>query len=94
MLEGQYALIRDGLRQLAGGRASMASIDVRSDAMRAFNDWLQGRLSGTVFAEGCTSWYLTATGRNTQNWPGTTLDFRRRTRKLDPAVLEPVGVHG
>ncbi len=90
MLEGQYALIRDGLRQLAGG---LASIDVRSDVLREFNDELQDRLSGTVFAEGCTSWYLTASGRNTQNWPGTTLDFRRRTRKLDPAVLEPVRVH-
>ncbi len=90
MLEGQYALIRDGLRQLAAG---LASIDVRSDALRDFNDWLQHRLDGTVFAEGCTSWYLTASGRNTQNWPGTTLDFRRRTRRLDPAVLEPTRVH-
>ena len=87
MLESQVRLVLDAVRQLRDG--SVARVDVRSDVQRSWNDWLQRRLSGTVFAEGCTSWYLNAAGKNTLNWPGTTLDFRRRLRRLDPAVLEP-----
>ena len=45
---------------------------------------------GTVFATGCRSWYLTAEGRNTQNWPGTTVEFRLRTRRFR---LEECVVH-
>ena len=87
MLEGQLAYVRDAVRLLRGG----GTLEVRAEAMRAFNDRLQQRLSGTVFAGGCRSWYLDRNGRNTQNWPGSTLEFRRRTRRVDLAdhVLEP-----
>ncbi len=87
MLESQFRLVRDAVRMLR--RGDVARVDVRSEVQRTWNDWLQRRLAGTVFAEGCTSWYLNAQGKNTNNWPGTTLDFRRRLRRLDPAVLEP-----
>ena len=88
MLESQVELVRDAVRRVRQGLV----VEVREDVMRAYNDRLQRRLRGTVFAGGCTSWYLDRHGRNTQNWPGTTLEFRRRTRRLDPAeyVLEPV----
>jgi hypothetical protein len=32
---------------------------------------------------GCLSWYLNAAGHNTTLWPGSTLRFRRATRRLD-----------
>ena len=42
---------------------------------------------GTVWtAGGCRSWYLNGNGRNINIWPGTTFDFRRRTRRFDPAA--------
>ena len=84
MLESQIAYVRDAVRHVSAG----AVLEVRQEVQRAFNTWLQGRLTGTVFAGGCRSWYLTADGRNTQNWPGTTLDFRRRTRKVRLADYE------
>lgn len=37
----------------------------------------------TVWAQGCTSWYQTADGKNTNNWPGFTLEYRQRTRRFD-----------
>ena len=90
MLESQFAYLRSAVRLLRSG----GTLEVRETAQRAYNTWLQGRLAGTVFAGGCRSWYLTADGRNTQNWPGSTLDFRRRTRRLrladhvrDPATV-------
>ena len=34
----------------------------------------------TVWADACDSWYKTATGRITNNWPHTTISYWRRTR--------------
>lgn len=78
MLESQFAWIRQAVQRIRPG----GSLEVRADVQRAYNAWLQSRLKHTVFAGGCTSWYLTADGRNTQNWPGTTVAFRLRTRRL------------
>jgi hypothetical protein len=49
---------------------------------------VQRRARHTVFAGGCHSWYLTESGRNTQNWPASTLTFRRRLRRLRLAEFE------
>jgi cation diffusion facilitator CzcD-associated flavoprotein CzcO len=81
MLESQIRWIVAAVRR--GG-----TVEVRADAMRRYNDRLQQRLSHTIFAAGCSSWYYTADGRNTQNWPGTTLEYRLRTRRLREPDLE------
>jgi cation diffusion facilitator CzcD-associated flavoprotein CzcO len=78
MLESQIAYLRQAVRVVGRG----CTVEVRGDVMRGFNERLQQRLRGTVFAGGCRSWYLDARGRNTQNWPGTTLEFRARTRRF------------
>jgi cation diffusion facilitator CzcD-associated flavoprotein CzcO len=92
ILESQIRYVGQAVQHL---RAAGGAMDVRADVQAAYNSWLQTRLRGTVFAGGCRSWYLTADGRNTQNWPGSTLDFRRRTRRLRLAdyVLEPARHH-
>lgn len=81
MLESQFAWITAAIRTVASG----GSVEVRPEVQSAYNSWLQQKLGKTVFAGGCRSWYLTADGRNTQNWPGTTAAFRWRTRRLDLA---------
>ena len=53
-----------------------------------YNSEIQRRLSATVWEAGCTSWYRTADGRNTNNWPGFTTDYRRRTRFFDAGNYE------
>jgi|GEM_PF-9137 len=47
-------------------------------------------LSRTVWATGCRSWYLDATGRNSTLWPGYTFSFMQRARRFEPQdyVLE------
>ena len=57
-------------------------LEVRADVAAAFDAWVQERVGHTVFAGGCRSWYLTDSGRNTQNWPASTLTVRRRLRRL------------
>ena len=61
-------------------------LDVRRDVAAAFDVWVQERVRHTVFAGGCRSWYLTENGRNTQNWPASTLTFRRRLRRFRGAA--------
>lgn len=83
MIEAQVGLIVDCLRLLAARGAK--SIDVRADVQRRYNDDLQDRLSRTVWnSGGCRSWYLDDKGFNYTLWPGTTSEFRARTRSANP----------
>ena len=46
-------------------------------------------MAATVWTTGgCVSWYLNAAGRNPTLWPGSTIGFRRATRRLDPAEYD------
>jgi cation diffusion facilitator CzcD-associated flavoprotein CzcO len=80
MVEAQVGWVVQAVRALAEGRAGR--LEIRPDVAEAFDRWVQERLGHTVFAGGCHSWYLTESGRNTQNWPASTLTFRRRLRRL------------
>jgi cation diffusion facilitator CzcD-associated flavoprotein CzcO len=88
MLEAQVGWVVQAVRALRDRR--LARVEVRADVAAAFDAWVQRRLRGTVFATGCHSWYLTESGRNTQNWPASTLTFRRRLRRLQPADFDAV----
>jgi cation diffusion facilitator CzcD-associated flavoprotein CzcO len=84
MMEAHYRYILGAIEYLERSRAH--SLDVDAGAMRAFNDGLQRRLQGTVWASGCSSWYQDARGKNVTIWPGFTFSFRKRTARFDPAV--------
>jgi cation diffusion facilitator CzcD-associated flavoprotein CzcO len=83
MLESQIRYIGQAVRRLADGEAR--TLDVRPDVQRTYNEWVQQRVTETVWNRGCTSWYRTASGRNTNNWPDFTFAYRARTRRFDPA---------
>ena len=42
----------------------------------------------TIWATGCRSWYLDRFGNNTALWPGTTIGYWLRTRRLDDSQFE------
>jgi hypothetical protein len=88
MLEAQVGWVVQAVRAIARGRV----LEIRREVAEAFDRWVQERVSHTVFAGGCRSWYLTESGRNTQNWPASTLTFRRRLRRLDLREFEPTPV--
>jgi hypothetical protein len=71
------------------------NLDVREVTYRAFNDEMQRRLQHTVWNAGCTSWYKTESGRITNNWPGSTFEYQRRTAelRLSDFVVHRVPVH-
>jgi cation diffusion facilitator CzcD-associated flavoprotein CzcO len=65
----------------------LASVQPSHAAQAAYAAEVDRMSEGTVWtAGGCQSWYLNDTGRNVNIWPGSTVDFRRRTRRFDPAA--------
>ncbi|MGH3655186.1 MAG: flavin-containing monooxygenase [Micromonosporaceae bacterium] len=84
MAEAQARYISDGLRLLR--RTGARHLEVRGGVQERFNDVLQRKLSGAVWATGgCRSWYVDADGRNRTLWPGFTFSYWWRTRRLNPA---------
>lgn len=81
MLESQIAYVLDAVRHLAKGSRWL---DVKPEVQGAFNTRIQRRIKRTVWDGACTSWYKTAEGKNTNNWPGYTFEYRRATRRLRP----------
>jgi hypothetical protein len=79
MLESQIAYVQSAIFQLGKGHKWL---DVKKEVQGAFNAHIQERSKNTVWDAGCTSWYKTAEGKNTNNWPGYTFEYRRATRRL------------
>ncbi len=84
-LESQMAYIADAVERL---RRSGGLLSVRPEVQQAFDSEMQSRLSTSVWQTGCNNWYVDEHGRNTNNWPGFTVEYRRRTRRLDPRDYE------
>jgi cation diffusion facilitator CzcD-associated flavoprotein CzcO len=87
MAECQIAYVMDALKIMR--ERSLGAVEVTAVAQEAYNEEIQGRLTGAVWANGgCRSWYLDARGRNTTLWPGFTFAFRRATARFDAERYE------
>ena len=76
-LETRYAVEAIGL--IASGRAER--LEVKPEVHERFVREMDERLAGSVWV-GCASWYVTAEGRVTNNWPGSQTEYKRRTRTV------------
>ena len=82
IIESQLRYILDYLATL--DRTGAAALDARPGAQERWCAGIERRMASSVWATGgCLSWYLNAAGHNTTLWPGSTLGFRRATRRLD-----------
>jgi cation diffusion facilitator CzcD-associated flavoprotein CzcO len=81
MIEAQVDYIVAALRRMRS--KGQRTMEVRAEAQARSYAEIQQRLKGTVWASGCRSWYLNAEGRNDALWPGSTLDYWRRTLRFD-----------
>ena len=86
MIESQLRYVMDTLRVME--EQQIASIEIRPEAMAAYNAQIQSKMPGTVWMSGCASWYLDSAGRNTTIWPDFTWRFRHRTRRFDARAYE------
>jgi cation diffusion facilitator CzcD-associated flavoprotein CzcO len=86
MLERQAAYIRQAVEHLA--EREIDWLDVDPEVHRAYNEKLQWRLGRTVFTAGCPGWYTTADGKVTTVFPGSHVEYARRTRRFDHEAFE------
>ena len=82
MAESSAQYVFDALAQMEKG--NLASVDVRPERYRRWNEGIQARMPQTIWAKGgCASWYMDQTGRNTTLWPDFTFRFRSMTKRFD-----------
>ncbi|WP_426707682.1 alpha/beta fold hydrolase [Corynebacterium auriscanis] len=97
MFEAQARYIRQAVELASSRTVNSGSVPVKASiaptprAQRNF-DHLVGRLTnGTVWTSGgCDSWYLDQTGHNSNIWPGSTLEYILRTRRISQEDHEVV----
>jgi len=84
MIEALSTYIVDAIRQMREN--GWSAVDVKPEALRAYNDRLQAKVEGTVWqVGGCKSWYQNDAGRNTALWPDFTFNFRKEVARFDPS---------
>jgi cation diffusion facilitator CzcD-associated flavoprotein CzcO len=82
IIESQLTYIVDYIRTL--DRSGAAALDADERAQQTWCDDVERRMGPTVWnTGGCKSWYLNEAGRNPTLWPGSTVRFRRKTRRVD-----------
>ena len=85
MMESQLNYILDYLKHLRQADSEQTYFDLKQEVQVKFNEEIQQQLSKMVWSAGnCKSYYLkNADGKNTSIWPGSTISFRRKTRKIE-----------
>lgn len=79
MLESEAAFVVRCIRKLM--RSGARTMTVRGGALRRYNAMIQRRIGRTVLVDAnCHSYFRTATGKVTTQWPGFMLEYRLRTR--------------
>jgi cyclohexanone monooxygenase len=81
ILEAQAEFVADALG--ATREAGANSIEVSADAMFRYERELERNLRGTVWAEGCTSYFHNANGQIVTQLPHTSGWYRDATRRID-----------
>lgn len=59
------------------------AIDIKESVMQAHHDKTQERLQHMIWAKVKDSWYKSANGNIPNNYPGRTMEYRRKTKKVD-----------
>jgi len=78
-----------GLTIEALRRSGSRTMTVRDDAQRRFIAEVQERLSRSVPAQdNCLTYFKTAGGRITTQWPGYAMEYRWRTRSVRTSDYE------
>jgi cation diffusion facilitator CzcD-associated flavoprotein CzcO len=80
ILEAQVAYVLSALRQMRWRR--IRAVDVRRDVMDAYNQELVEALDGTIWSDGCQSYFKNADGKIATQLPQTSQWYAKRTRRF------------
>ncbi len=87
MIEAQVKYMVQAVKSVPKG----AYINVKPEAMKRYNEGLQAKLSNSVWATGCASWYKTADGTIPTMWPYQTSRFAKMMRKFHMSEFDMMG---
>ncbi len=95
MMESQITYMLDYLRLLKETDNDRSYFNLKSEVQQTFNEEIQKRLATMVWSDGgCSSYYLkNQDGKNTSIWPGSTVAYRKRTKKVninDYEIVKPL----
>ena len=81
-IEAQVNYVLEALRVMDA--KSIATLEVSSEAQAEFNDYTDEKLAGSVWnSGGCSSYYLSPSGRNVTYWPGSVRNFTHRMSTVE-----------
>ncbi|MGV9949384.1 AMP-binding protein [Rhodococcus aetherivorans] len=82
LLERQARYIRQALEYREDTGLQWIAVSDRTNAR--FQDWLDGKMTQTVFTDGCPGWYTNESGKVTAMWPASHLAYARATAEFKP----------
>ncbi len=93
MMESQFNYIIDYIKKIQRIPSSNY-LDVKLEKQKKYNDKIHAELDKMIWSTGgCNSYYLrNGNGKNTSIWPGTTMKYRRLTKRIrlnDFNVIKP-----
>jgi len=80
ILEAQARYVLRALRAMRLRRAG--AVDVRRDVMEAYNEELAEALAGTIWSDGCQSYFKNENGKIATQLPQTSRWYAKRTRRF------------
>ena len=83
IIEAQLAYIVHALQQAKAG--NFQQLQLKPERSAKYNAELQDALQASVWNSGCASYFMDKNGRNSTNWPWTTLRLRRELRRFRAA---------
>ena len=86
MIEAQVGYVIDAIRQMDARK--LRRLDVKREVMDEYNRWLQRDLAKSVWAAEKQSWYKLADGTITNNWPHSTIRYRKLLRSADLSAFD------
>ncbi len=89
MIEAQVGYVIDAIRRLDA--RGLKRLDVKRTVMDEYNVWLKRGLAKSVWASDKQSWYKLADGTITNNWPHSTIRYRRLLREADLGAYDTAG---
>lgn len=82
IIEAQVRYVLSALKQAE--RRGAVELAPMEQAQARYNQWVQKRLARLVWGRGgCSSYYLSSTGKNTTLWPDRAASFRRLLGRFD-----------
>lgn len=95
MIEAQSRYLSTLIQSVAKAKSLGKSLTIipNPDILHQWNDDVQARLNKSSFADSCQSWYKTESGRVTNNWDGTAVQYQKEMERVawDDYIVEGTG---